>query len=265
MTNRTEIIISRSNPHIRLALSVRKNARTRRETGLFFLEGARLCADAALCGTTVALCLHTEAAAEKYASSLSPVLQRAEAALCIHDALSGYLAETDNPQGIFCLCKMRPLDAALRANGKYIALSFVQNPDNIGAVARTAEALGVDGLILEGGCDPYNPKAQRAAMGSLLRLPILQTADLPALLARCRADGMRTFASTPASDALPITAADCSAGCVIVVGNEGAGLRKELLQSCTPVTIPMRGRAESLNAAAAAAVLLWEMMREEHV
>lgn len=257
----TQIITSRGNAHIKLALSVRKSARTRKEMRLFFLEGARLCADAAACGTAVSLCLYTDDARQKYARQVERLCACAQQSLCVSESLSAYLAETEHPQGVFCLCRMRDETARVLPDGKYIALSFVQNPDNLGAVSRTAEALGLDGIVIEGGCDPYHPKAQRAAMGSLLRLPVIRTEDLPALLRQCRDDGMRVYASTPDSDAVPVTQADFSGGAVCVVGNEGAGLRDELLQGCTQVTIPMRGRAESLNAAAAASILMWEMMR----
>lgn len=255
------LITARSNAHIKLALSVRKSARTRKETGLFFLEGARLCADAAETGTSVAALFYTDAAAQNYAERVNLLRRTAKESFRVSEALSDYLAETEHPQGVFCLCAMRIQNVQIRPNGKYIALSFVQNPDNLGAVSRTAEALGIDGLIVESGCDPYNPKAQRAAMGSLLRLPMMQTDDLLSVLAQCRKNGMQTLASTPDSTAISVTAVDFSGGTVCVVGNEGAGLRQEVLDFCTRVTIPMRGRAESLNAAAAASVLLWEMMR----
>ena len=256
------MITARSNAHVKRALSVRKSSRTRKETGLFFLEGARLCADAASSGTVISTVLYTERASQTYADSVSLLRQTAKESFLVSDALADYLADTEHPQGVFCVCEMRSQTAQLRPQGKYIALSFVQNPDNLGAISRTAEALGIDGLILEGGCDPYNPKAQRAAMGSLLRLPLVQTDDLPALLQSCRSQGMRTFASTPDSDASPVTHVDFSGGVICVVGNEGAGLRREVMDACARVTIPMRGRAESLNAAAAASVLLWEMVRE---
>ena len=257
----TALLTSRGNAHIKRALSVRKSARTRRETGLFFLEGARLCADAAGSGTEITAFFYTDRASQTYADRVDRLRQTARESFRVSDALAEYLAETENPQGVFCLCAMRAQTVSVHSQGRYIALSFVQNPDNLGAVSRTAEALGVDGLILEGGCDPYNPKAQRAAMGSLLRLPLVQTDDLPALLRQCRKDGMRTYASTPDDTATPVTQADFSGGTVCIVGNEGAGLRDEILQCCTRLTIPMRGRAESLNAAAAASILLWEMMR----
>ena len=258
----SDMLTSRTNALVKQMTAVRKSARGRRESGLFFLEGARLCADAALSGTVISVCLHTDAAAEKYADRFAQISAAAETVQRISPELAQYLSETQSPQGIFCLCRMRAPQTQIQPSGKYIALSEVQNPDNLGAISRTAEALGISGLIVEGGCDLYNPKAQRASMGSLLRLPVVQTPDLCALLADCRRGGMHTYASTPDTDALPVARADFSGGVICVIGNEGAGLRDEILQSCTRVTIPMRGRAESFNAAAAASILLWEMVRE---
>jgi TrmH family RNA methyltransferase len=262
-TMRTDplLLTSRSNERVRLAAAVSKSAKARRENGLFFLEGARLCGDAAASGTVVSLCLYTDAAAGKYADALRAVVSAAREVYRITDALSDYLGQTEHPQGIFCLCEMREADVMFDPHGKYMAFSELQNPDNLGAFSRTAEALGLSGLVLEGGCDLYSPKALRASMGSLLRLPVLRVEDLAAFLADCRASGMRTYASTPDSSAESVTTADFSGGVVCVVGNEGAGLSDELLSTCTPVTIPMTGRAESFNAAAAAAILAWEMVR----
>ncbi|MBR5618835.1 MAG: RNA methyltransferase [Clostridia bacterium] len=261
--DRNGLLTSRSNALVKQTAAVRKSARERRESGLFFLEGARLCADAASSGTVVSVCLYTDDAARKYADRLQGVLAAAEKAARITPELAAYLSETQSPQGVFCLCRMREHKERIDPAGKYLALSDLQNPDNLGAISRTAEALGLSGLIVEGGCDVYNPKAQRASMGSLLRIPIVETTDLYALLEDCRRMGMHVYASTPDTDALPVTRVSFSAGTVCVVGNEGAGVRPEILRSCARVTIPMCGRAESFNAAAAATILLWEMTRED--
>ena len=139
------VLTSRANERIKLALAVRKNARTRRESGLFFLEGARLCADAAACGTVVSVCLYTDKAAEKYPDRLAMILQTAKQTYRITQELSVYLSETENPQGIFCLCKTRKSsETVILPGGKYIALSDVQNPDNLGAISRTACIVIVD-------------------------------------------------------------------------------------------------------------------------
>jgi TrmH family RNA methyltransferase len=142
---------------------------------------------------------------------------------------------------------------------RVVALENVQNPENLGAVARTAEALGLDGLLLSGGCDVYHHRALRASMGALLRLPVTQTDDLPAALCQSR---LPCYAAVPDAGAAPVTQCDFAHGGVIVIGNEGGGLSEEAVAACGhKITIPMRGRAESLNAAAAAAILCWEMVR----
>ena len=261
--DRNGLLTSRANALVKQMAAVRRSARERRESGLFFLEGARLCADAVRSGTVVSVCLYTDEAAQKYADRLRDVLDVAEKTARITPELAAYLSETQSPQGVFCLCRMREAETRIDPAGKYLALSDVQNPDNLGAISRTAEALGLSGLIVEGGCDLRNPKALRASMGSLLRIPVIGTTDLCALLEDCRRQGMQVYASTPDADAQPVTRVPFPAGTVCVVGNEGAGLRDEILRSCTRVTIPMRGRAESFNASAAATILLWEMTRED--
>ena len=138
----------------------------------------------------------------------------------------------------------------------------MSNPSNFGAVVRTAEAVGLDGVIVSGGCDIYNPKSQRASMGSLFRMDVFETDDLPSFLGELAENGMKIYAGVPDSDALKITEADMSGGVVSIIGNEGNGITDETLSAATHlVTIPMKGRAESLNAAAAASIMVWEMMR----
>ena len=183
----------------------------------------------------------------------------------ISEEVAEKLSDTKNNQGIFCICKM--LDkktniGKIKYNGKYIALENVSNPSNFGAVVRTAEAVGLDGVIVSGGCDIYNPKSQRSAMGSLFRLNIVVVDDLPQYLTQLKANGMKVYAGVPDSNALKITQADMSGGVVSIIGNEGNGITEETCSASTAtVTIPMKGRAESLNAAAAASILIWEMMR----
>ena len=150
----------------------------------------------------------------------------------------------------------------IKYNGKYIALEGVSNPSNFGAVIRTAEAVGLDGVIISGGCDIYNPKSLRASMGSLFRLEVVQSSSLPELFEELKKEGMKIYAGVPSADAVKITDADMSGGVICVVGNEGNGLTDEVIAASTcSVTIPMKGRAESLNAASAAAIIIWEMMR----
>lgn len=260
-----EKITSRLNGRIKAAAALVTSAAARRREGLFVLEGARLCADAGETGVSIRQLFLTEEALGRYPEEAAFLLEKAEAAFLITEEISRRLGDTQTPQGIFCVCEVLdkpPSDDTIEKNGSYIAIENIQDPANLGAIARTAEALGVSGLLVSGGCDVYSPKAQRAAMGALLRLPVLRADSMEGALRPCRALGMRIYASTPRADALPVAQAGLGPRTVCVVGNEGAGVTRETMALCDAlVTIPMLGRAESLNASAAAAILMWEMMR----
>lgn len=258
-------ITSRNNEKIKNAAKLGTDSSYRRKTGMFFLEGLRLCCDAAENGIKPESVFVTESALEKHSDELSVLLAAGKENFIITDEISDKLSDTKSTQGVFCVCKT--LDKfsnidKINNNGIYIAVENIQTPDNLGAVARTAEALGLDGMIVSGGCDIYNPKALRAAMGSLLRLPVFSVADLPSFLEDCNRSGMNTYAAVPDSSAVPVTEMDRTKGIICAVGNEGNGLTEKTISSCkSKITIPMKGRAESLNASAAACMIMWEMVR----
>lgn len=260
-----DTITSRNNPKIKYYSKLTADSSFRKSEGLFTLEGQRLCCDASQSGICVTDAFVTENAMKKYASSLDLLIEKSDRFFIINDEVSARISDTKNSQGVFCICKtldkQHNIDK-INYNGIYIALENLQTPSNLGAAARTAEALGLDGMIVSGGCDIYNPKAQRAAMGSLLRLDVIETDSLPEFLSQCSAHSMKTYAAVPDSSAPSVTEIDVSSGAVCVVGNEGNGLSDEVINACSHrITIPMRGRAESLNAASAAAVIMWEMVR----
>ena len=259
-----ELLTSRNNETVKAAAAL-KNADARREQGLFLLEGARLCYDAVRSGLDIEKAFFTEAAMNKYAQECKSLQLSAKRSYLVAEAVADRLADTKNPQGVFCVCKT--LDKTvnidkIKYNGIYALTDEVQNPDNLGALARTAEALGADGLILCGGCDLYSPKAMRASMGSLLRLNVFAENDAVALIRSLQKKGMRVFASVVDGDPVPVQDVQKGEGCVVVIGNEGNGVSDAVREAADElVTIPMAGRAESLNAAAAAAILLWEFLK----
>lgn len=256
-------IDSISNPKVKHAVKIASSSSYRKECGEFFLEGLRLCFDAALSGATVMAVFYTEKAFEKSEKEISAIVNVSESSYVISQAVSDKLTQTQTSQGVFCLCKTVKNEVSCLADGsKYIALDNVQNPDNLGAVSRTAEALGIKGLIISGGCDIYNPKALRASMGSLLRLDIIKTPSLSSYLAEAEKNGAKVYATTPDANASDITRADMSGTVICVIGNEAKGVSDEVFSVCDKVTIKMLGRAESLNAAMAAAITMWEMMKE---
>ena len=260
-----EKITSKANDRVKFAVKIRENSSLRKQEKLFFAEGARLCSDAASSGVEIAEMYVTEKALNKYSDYVRLVEEKAERSFVVSEEVAEKLSDTKNSQGVFCLCKMLDKNiniGKIKYNGKYIALESVSNPANFGAVVRTAEAVGLDGVIVSGGCDIYNPKSQRAAMGSLFRLNVVEVEDLPKTLKELSENGMAILAGVPDSKAEKLTEVDMSGGVVAIIGNEGNGITEETCAVATKlVTIPMKGRAESLNAAAAASIIIWEMMR----
>lgn len=254
-----------SNEKIKQAVKLRESAKYRRESGRFFLEGLRLCRDAAESEVQIFSLFFTEEAYEKYTRDIDFIGSKAESSFMISPACRDKLSDTKTSQGVFLICGFLPSceESGMDPSGKYIALENIQDPANLGAVCRTAEALGIGAAVLCGCCDIYNPKAQRAAMGSLLRLPIITTQDLPGFLTDLKNKGMTVLSTTPDSSAEPITKVCMSGGVIAVIGNEGNGVTEQTQSVCRRITIPMKGRAESLNASMAAAVTMWEIMRQE--
>ncbi len=257
-----ETITSRNNPMIKSAASL-KEASERKKTGLFLLEGVRLCSDAALNGVSILQFFVTPEASEKYKKEFFLLLESSEKSFFINDSVSDKLSDTKNSQQFFAVCSQNELSPVIKNDGMYIFTDNIQNPDNLGAIVRTAEALGADGLIVNSGCDIYSPKAQRAAMGALLRFPVIKTSDGIKVLTECKNNGMKIFSSVAESSAEAVSLADKNGGCVLVIGNEGNGVSEEVLTLSTHrITIPMKGKAESLNASAAASILIWEFTKD---
>lgn len=254
-------IESRSNEKIKSAQKLASSSKYRRERNEFFLEGLRLCFDAFESGIGFSQLFFTEKAREKHGDKIEKIISGADNSYVITEDIAQKLSETQSSQGIFAVCRVRETRCDISADGKYIALESIQDPANLGAVIRTAEALGIDGAILSGCCDCYNPKALRASMGSLLRLPLIFKDNLEECLCACMKKGMLVLATTPDEKAEKITELDLSKGVISVIGNEGNGVTDGVLSVCRNVTIPMQGRAESLNASMAAAIVMWEMMR----
>lgn len=263
-----DLIKSRQNETIKNAARLSSSAEYRREQGLFTVEGARLCSDAAKSGVAVKTLFFTAQAKEKYGEYLDTIEAIAEQIYEVEPHVAELLSDTKSPQGIFCVCKTQ--DCALGLSGvkpglHYLALENIQDPANLGAVLRTAEALGIGGVILAGGCcDIYSPKVLRASMGAIFRLPFFLVDKMDAAVKQLNAGGFTCLAAVASTGAQKVTAVNFLKPTVMVVGNEGSGLTQDAIASCTgTVTIPMLGRAESLNASVSAAILMWEMMRSK--
>lgn len=261
-------ISSRKNELIREYLRLSSQVSCRREQGKLPLEGARLCCDAAESGLKIFSLFYTEEASEKYGGYLETIRRAAPMEYLVAQSVASCLSDTKHTQGVFCICAMPEGSKALPSssgNGSFLMLENMQDPANLGAVLRTAEAVGIDGVIIAGNCcDVYSPKALRAGMGAVFRLPVFRRENAAEAVVQLNAHGFQTLAAVPDRTSKSVTLVDFSVPTVVVIGNEGNGLTEETKQACTiRATIPMKGRAESLNAAASAAILMWEMMREK--
>ena len=258
------LIASSDNDSVKSVAKLLKDAKYRKKCGCFVCEGVRLCRDGILSGRNPLLFLYTKEAAEKYREDFMLVKSAAERCVAVKKSIFNTISDTVSPQGFLCLFKMLDkkifLDTIISNQGSYIALENIQDPSNMGTILRTAEAFGIDGVILSPNCcDVYSPKVLRGSMGAIFRLPFLTEENFCKSIRALTDSGVHTYASMPRA-AVSLVETDFSKGGVVLIGNEGNGLSREAAAACkTRLTIPMKGSAESLNVAAAAAVLIWKL------
>lgn len=281
MTVHAEAITSPANPLLReIRRAVGRGALTR--DGFAIAETPHLLEEALLSGCEIGCVAATAAAIE---AGLPGPLPPAVRVLELPEELFASIAATETPQGVIALVRppawglpevlggsRQPLPGSeARTAGQVrplqrtgtpplvLILDGVQDPGNAGAMLRSAEAFGATGaLFLKGTVSPYNPKAVRASAGSVFRLPLV--AGIPAAEALAALSGMAVFAAA-ADGELPLPQAPLREACAIAIGSEGSGVSAGLRAACTGLRIPTRG-VESLNAAIAAAVLLYEASRQ---
>lgn len=258
-----EKIVSKDNKLIKKIKKLVSSASYRREENAFVLEGLRLVLDAVKNEYAIETLVVSESFLE--ANGDLKEVQSSKQRIVLPDGLFKTLSDTVSPQGILCVCNIPKtvLDPLKIKKGKYLILENTQDPANLGAIARTAEALGIDGLIVSSkGCDPFSPKAQRAAMGALVRFPIYLSYDIIEDTRKLKDKGFSIYASVVSDADCEITKVSYDAPSAVIIGNEANGVTEQLKAVAnSKITIPMSGRAESLNAAAAAAIIIWEMVK----
>lgn len=257
-----EKITGKNNDLIKDIKKLLSSSKERRHQNAFVLEGVRLVFDVLNSVTNVKVFLVTNEVMEKYSDNCRLMIARADKSYIISDEVADKISDTKSSQGIFAVCEMKDGTFDIVSGSRYIALDNVQDPGNFGTIIRTAEALGIDGIITFSGCDMYNPKVLRSSMGSVLRMNIMYTDNLADTIHSLKADGIKTYATSPDHTVSDITSIDFSCGAVCVIGNEANGISDAVKNSCDElVTIKMLGKAESLNASVAAAITMWEMLR----
>ena len=257
------IITSKDNPVIKLYQKLSKSKKERTEYGLFVLEGLRITEDALRENSLLSHIILTENACNKYGESIFQADLRDTRTIVISNELGNKISSTGTTQGVFAICHVPPARIPVfEENSRYIVLYGLQDPGNAGMIIRTADALGIDGIILSNTCDLYSPKTIRSTMGSVFRTNIFIENDTQKLFELLESNGVTSYASVIDKDAEKVTETQFSGKCAVFVGNEGNGLPTEISQRCSKrITIEMKGSINSLNAGMAGGILMWEMKR----
>ena len=245
----TERISSRKNPLLQQVKKLVTSKKERESTGLFVADGTKLLAEAV-----------------KYYPGLETVIlsDGVEAELPdtvrlirVPEDVMASISPMETPQGALFLCRM-PEKTPFVPKPGMLLLDGIQDPGNIGTILRTADALEVPVVLLEGCADPYSHKVVRSSMGAVFRTPVIQTTwdQAKAVCAEARIPVAVTALSERAKD---LRKADLSK-MAVVIGSEGRGVRREILEAADQeLIIPMNPKCESLNAAIAASIVMWEL------
>ena len=270
-----EIVRSRQNRRV-VELCKLGDRKAREAARKFRFDGIKLFEEALKNEIELDAVFFRESEAESLTRRFLPAMENRHGAqtatvTVLSDELFDKISEEKSPEGVICCAKYidklqknitiyNSADFLRMKNESVVLLESVRDPSNIGAVIRSAAAIGVDRLIISADCaDIYNPRAVRASMGTLFNQPIDRVRDLAQAIEGLRASGRRVFAAALTDNAarlgsFPIRLRDC-----VVIGNEGHGLSEETVKACDQsVIIPMTARAESFNAAVAASILMWE-------
>jgi len=253
------MITSAGNPQVKRIIQLNQKAKLRREEGVFTAEGMKMFLEAP--SRLIEKVFISESAAENdrvqgriHAEALNSEI--------VSDQVFARMSDTRTPQGILTVVRNPEWKSEEVLDSKFpllVVLEDLQDPGNAGTIIRTAEGAGADGIFMtRGSVDITNPKVIRATMGSIYRVPVIYTEDLQELLNTFRKKRIQSFAAH-LKGRCDYDEEDYTGGTAFLIGNEGNGLSEEVSSSAdTLIRIPMRGKLESLNAAMAAGILLYE-------
>lgn len=255
------MITAASNQRIKNLVNLIQKAKARREQDVFITEGVKMFLEAA-----------PDKIKEVYVSESFYVkgIAREKIEQCNYEILSDELfkkvSDTQTPQGILCVVRQYHYqleDLFQKSNPLFLILEDIQDPGNLGTMVRTAEGAGVDGIIMtKGTVDIYNPKTIRSTMGSVYRMPFLYTEDLQDVMKQLQKKGVTLYAAHLKGDQF-YHQLDFKGAAAFLIGNEGNGLKEETARAADVyMKIPMEGKVESLNAAVASVILMYEAARQ---
>lgn len=271
-----EVITSRSNPFVKWAISL-ADKKGRAASRAFLIEGEKLTYEALEYGLPVTHIIVSQSKLDKNAKRLSSVISEKYGGACelkvLSDGVFEKISTEKAPQGIISIVKyldfFRKVDIIYKEEffiskrERTLFLCSLRDPNNLGSVIRCAVAFGIEHIVLSADCaDVYNPKTVRCAMGSLFRIKITVVSDIAAFIAAARSSGRRVLAAELTEGAVCLQQIGLCADDIIIIGNEGHGIPKEISSLCTSsVYIPISEGTESLNASCAAAVFMWEQSK----
>ncbi len=271
-----EVISSRQNKVVKLVCSLDRK-KGREESGLFRFDGIKLCCEALSKGIVPEYIIINEVKYDTLFPRISSLCAECSIVV-VSDELFVRMSDEISPEGVITVTKnLDKLHKFIKINNgkneswlpnkdeKLLLLESIRDPGNLGTIIRTAASLGVDRLVLSGDCaDIYNPKTIRGAMGALFmqRIDILCDGEMPAYISMLRERGRRMYAAALRDDAKRLGSFELLSNDCFVIGNEGHGLSSEVIDACDgTVIIPMKDGCESLNAAIAAGILMWETLK----
>ena len=246
-----ERITSRKNPLLQQVKKLLSSKKAREEAGLFVADGTKLLAEAVKWYPG----LHTVILSDGVEADIPDRVRLVRVPGDVMQSIS----PMESPQGALFLCRLPEKKAFVPKPGMLL-LDGIQDPGNIGTILRTADALEIPVALLEGCADPYSHKVVRSSMGAAFRRDIIQVSWQEAKAA-CAAAGIAVGVTALSDRAMDIRKADVKQ-MAVVIGSEGQGVRKEILENAgAELIIPMNPRCESLNAAVAATIVMWQMAR----
>lgn len=256
------MITSASNEKVKKLAALSQKPKLRHSEGVFIAEGIKMFLEAPI--AQIKEIYASESFLEKNAVEKLNGMRYET----VSDDVFKRLSDTQAPQGILCLMKMPKyeLDNMLCADKKSPLIMMVedmQDPGNLGTIMRTGEGAGIDGLIMtKNTVDIFNPKAVRATMGSIYRVPFIITDDILSMICELKKRSVKVYAAHLDGSA-DYDECDYTGASAFIIGNEAGGLRRETadIADCR-IRIPMKGQVESLNAAASSAVLAYEAVRQ---
>lgn len=258
----TNRITSPDNERIRLYRRLCTDKKLRRKEELFVLEGARLVSDAAGIIPFHSVFM-TENAAERFPDAVSRICDSTDTVNIITDDIAALMAQTDTSQQIFAVMRSpqrKSISDAAVSSSKVVILDNIQDPGNMGTILRTADACGIDTVVLCSCVDELSPKVVRSAMGSLMRIGICRE-DYTVAVNTLKENGFTVYASV-INGGYPLGNEPFAEKSAVIIGNEGSGIPDEHISAADRrLTIKMHGTVNSLNAAMAAGIIMWELSK----